>query len=82
MDKTTYKFADQSIAWIMQLLQLSLMTGTPIDDHLRLAEFEETPEGLVMTEDFISRTEKFVTDLEQNLQGPILDEYEQLRNPN
>lgn len=57
----TFKFSDQTIAGIMQLLSVSMLTGTNLLDHLRLLELHLDEEGLLsMTDDFIARSASFV----------------------
>lgn len=57
----TFKLADQTIAGIMQLLSISMLTGTNLLDHLRLLELYLDDEGLLsMTDDFIARSDSFV----------------------
>ncbi len=57
----TFKLTDQTIAGIMQLVSVSMLTGTNLLDHLRLLELRVDEDNhLSMTDDFISRTESFI----------------------
>jgi hypothetical protein len=43
----SYKLSDKSISHLMQLLQLALLTGTDIMDHLRMFEMEADKNGVL-----------------------------------
>lgn len=59
----TYKLDDAAIAGLMQLLSVAIMTGTNMLDHLRLMELVKNDDGrLVMTDDFVTKTEKYCED--------------------
>jgi len=69
---TTFKLDDTTIAGLIQLLALSMGTGTNLMDHFRMMELVPNDEGkLVMTTEFISRTESFAADLEDRLEGAL-----------
>ncbi len=61
----TFKLHDSTIAGFMQLLTLAIGTGTNLLDHFRLLELVPSDEDgtLVMTQDFINRTESLAEDL-------------------
>lgn len=62
--ETTYRLDDTTIAGLMQLLTLSIVTGTNLMDHLRLMELRVGDDGrLLMTDDFIRRSEEFAQEL-------------------
>ena len=77
----TYRLDDTAIAGLLQLLQLSVMTGTDIIDHLRSlslvvdSSVEQINEqrSLVMSPDFVRSTEKFTDDLLQRLEASEKD---------
>jgi hypothetical protein len=62
----TFKLDDSAIAGLLQLFQLSFLTGTDITDHLRSVELQRTTTPhidfprLAMSGRFIKATELFV----------------------
>ena len=60
-----YKLSDDLIAVIRELVQLSLLTGTNIVDHLRAVQAEVDLENnkLIPTEDYIEAYNTMVEDL-------------------
>lgn len=44
------KLNDETIGIIAKLLQLAILTGTDLIDHLRMIELEDTESGLVPTD--------------------------------
>lgn len=55
-----YKMHDTSIAGMMQLLQLAMLTQTDVTDHFRAMEFYVDDDGrLVMSDEFIKATKAF-----------------------
>lgn len=69
----TYRLADETIVNLMQLLQLSLLAGKPLDDLMRLIELEEGVGGLVMTREYVTRTEDYAASLERELELAMSD---------
>lgn len=66
----TYKFSNEVLAGIVQLVQLALLTETDISDHLRLLEVEPTlstpdapPAALALTPACREQLQKNVDDL-------------------
>ena len=43
------KLADSTIAQIVKLVQLGMLTGTDIVDHFRMLEFETNDSGEIVT---------------------------------
>lgn len=67
---TTYHLDDSTIAALMQLLQLSMLTLTPIDDLLRHIELEVNDKQLlVMTPENVTNVESFCSGLLDQLEG-------------
>lgn len=72
-DVDTFKLDDTAIAGLLQLFQLSFLTGTDITDHLRSVELQRTttPHAdfprLMMSEMFIKATEAFVEQMTHRL---------------
>ncbi len=61
-----YSLSDEIIAAIARSLQLSMLTGTDVVDHLRLLEVEEcedTTQKLVLTQECKERMERNIQDL-------------------
>ena len=48
-DKKYFKVSDDLIGMIRELVQLALITGTNIVDHMRALVVEETPDGRFIT---------------------------------
>jgi hypothetical protein len=67
-ENTNYKLDDSTIAGLMQLLTLAIVTGTNLMDHLRLMELVPNEHNqLQMTDDFIARTESLAADLMEKM---------------
>ena len=64
------KFSDQLIADIARTLQIAILTGTDIVDHLRTFEVEDEEGILKLTESSKERTEKEI----KSMLGRISDE--------
>lgn len=64
--------SDEVLAAVAQAVQLGILTGTDVVDHLRLLELEQSvdhPTSLVLTVDSKKRIERNVNDmLERSLQ--------------
>jgi len=57
------KLSDQIIAEISRLLQVAIITGTDVVDNLRLIEVENQDELLVLTADYVKRSERNIETL-------------------
>ena len=64
------KFSDQLIADIARTLQIAILTGTDIVDHLRTFEVEDEKGKLKLTESSKERIEKEI----ESMLGRISDE--------
>jgi hypothetical protein len=63
-DRPTFKMTDDLIAMIRELVQLSLLTGTNIIDHMRALVTEITPDGRVtVTPEYIQAYNTMVSQL-------------------
>ena len=51
------KLNDETIGIIAKLLQLAILTGTDLIDHLRMVELEDTGNGLVPTDAYREMSE-------------------------
>jgi hypothetical protein len=65
------KFSDQLIADIARTLQIAILTGTDIVDHLRTFEVEDEEGILKLTESSKERTEKEI----ESMLGRISDKH-------
>jgi hypothetical protein len=57
----TYKLSDRTIAQIVQLLQLGILTGTDITDHMRTLRVVANSEG------YVDPDPEFVDEFEANV---------------
>ena len=64
------KFGDETIAIIRELMQLALITGTNIVDHLRAVEVvkDEDTGKLVPTEDYVIAYNSMIDEIAQKAQ--------------
>ena len=70
MAKKIYKLSDESIAIVVKLLQLGLLTGTDIADNFRTLE-------LVVDGDALNPNPEYLTTLDGNIQR-LVDEADSL----
>jgi len=73
-DKTTYKMTDHSIAHVAKLIQVAMLTGTDVVDHLRSVEFILDDNGYLSPSSNTlsalgSEIESMFTDLENEAQN-------------
>lgn len=65
---TVYNLTDEFIGQLAKLVQLSMLTGTNVVDHLRLVRVNGTEEGIVLTpeykEYFDSSIQKMLSEVE------------------
>jgi len=57
----TYKLSDRTIAQIVQLLQLGILTGTDITDHMRTLRVVPNQDG------YVDPDPEFVVEFEANV---------------
>ena len=55
------KLSDEVIAHVAQLLQLAILTGTDVVDHLRMIRLASTDETLYLTEDYAGTSEENIS---------------------
>lgn len=60
-----YKLGDDLIAVVRELVQLSLLTGTNIVDHLRAVRTELVENSIVPTEDYINEYNAYIEELQK-----------------
>ncbi len=64
--KKTYKFSDDVIIIIREIIQLSLLTGTNLVDHLRtIVVKEENEKYLGLDEEYVKAYNEYITQLAQ-----------------
>ena len=57
------KFSDNLISNIARTLQIAILSGTDIVDHLRSFEVEESDGALNLTQDSLEKIEKEITSM-------------------
>lgn len=62
---TNLKISDDLIAVFRELVQLSLLTGTNIVDHLRAVRTEVVDDMVVPTEDYVQQYNAYIEELER-----------------
>jgi hypothetical protein len=70
MDKNVYMFSDNLVATVAQLLQLAILTGTDVYDHLRTLQVVDDPDGrLVVSPAYQERLDAEVARLLQKAEA-------------
>lgn len=60
----TFTLSDNSISHIAQLVQVAILTGTDIIDHMRMVNFESNDEGqLVLNEEYSNRFNETISNM-------------------
>lgn len=60
----TFTLSDNSISHIAQLVQIAILTGTDIIDHMRMVNFESDEEGkLVLNEEYSNRFNETINNM-------------------
>ena len=54
------KFNDEVIAHIAKLLQIAILTGTDIVDHLRMVTLQDEEGELYLSEDYAQQAESII----------------------
>jgi flagellar capping protein FliD len=89
-DQKTFKMSDDLIAVVRELVQLSLITGTNIVDHLRAIELEVDSDSnkMIPTIDYINAYNAMVEELvkkanesQKKLDQSVLDDSVEFVNP-
>lgn len=65
--KTTLKFNDEVIAHVAKLLQLAIISGTDIVDHMRMVELVEQEGQLYLTPEYTQRSEENIERMLQEI---------------
>jgi len=68
-DETNYNLSDEAIAHVAKLLQLAILSGTDVVDHLRMMRLTESSDGsLVLSDSYKeasdNRIEKMILEAE------------------
>ena len=67
---------DSTIGHIAKLIQMALLTGTDIVDHLRMMSLETSDEGsLRLTNDYQDKFDGNINDMVDNILNPKEDEW-------
>ena len=64
MDKKEYTFSDTTIAQIVQLIQLGMLTGTDVSDQLRTMRVVVVDNNILPSPDFVETFNENLTRLE------------------
>lgn len=64
-EKQTFKVSDDLIAVFRELVQLSLLTGTNLVDHMRAVRVEVVENSVVPTEEYIEQYNSYIEELEK-----------------
>lgn len=62
------KLHDETIAHIARIIQMAMITGTDIVDHLRMMELENKEEILVLSKEYQASHDKNLHEMIQNIQ--------------
>ena len=76
VNRTFYKLDDNVIAMVRELVQLSLLTGTNIVDHLRSVVVEKHPEDqrfLTLCPEFVESYNRMVETLNKQAEEQMLE---------
>lgn len=65
--ETTFKFNDEVIAHVARLLQLAIISGTDIVDHMRMVELVEQEGQLYLTPEYSQRSEANIEKMIQEI---------------
>lgn len=70
-DETNYNLSDEAIAHVAKLLQIAILSGTDVVDHLRMMKLVESSDGsLVLSESYRAasdgRIEKMMLEIENH----------------
>jgi hypothetical protein len=65
--ETTFKFNDEVIAHVAKLLQLAIISGTDIVDHMRMVELVEQEGQLYLTPEYSQRSEANIEKMIQEI---------------
>ena len=74
--KKTYKLSDTSIAQIVKLIQMGILTGTDVVDQLRTFELCVSNDKLTPTPEFLENFEKNVNKMIQEIPENSIDNEE------
>lgn len=65
--ETTFKFNDEVIAHVAKLLQLAIISGTDIVDHMRMVELVEQEGQLYLASEYSQRSEANIEKMIQEI---------------
>ena len=64
------KLSDHSIAQLVRVLQLAMLTGTDVSDNIRLMRFVDEEGFLIMDPDYLETFETNLQKLDDELESP------------
>lgn len=65
--ETTFKFNDEVIAHVAKLLQIAIISGTDIVDHMRMVELVEQEGQLYLASEYSQRSEANIEKMIQEI---------------
>ncbi|MAF35782.1 hypothetical protein CL622_01545 [archaeon] len=72
---TTYKLSDATIAQVAKIVQMAILSGTDIADHMRMMRLKSEGATLVLTEKystiFEGQIEKMLLEIEQTVENTL-----------
>lgn len=69
MKRTVFRVSDDLIAVFRELVQLSLLTGTNIVDHMRAVRVEVVDGQVVPTEEYVTQYNAYIEELERQAEA-------------
>jgi len=68
MENKVFKLEDSVVGHIAKVLQVALLTGTDIIDHMRMIRLSDSEQGLVLEEEYKSAFDGSLDTMLQNAQ--------------
>ena len=69
-ENKSFKLNDNAISHLAKVIQVAILTGTDIIDHMRMLEFIETEDAILdINEKYSERFESAISDMLKNLPG-------------
>ena len=68
MENKVFKLEDSVVGHIAKVLQVALLTGTDVIDHMRMIRLSDSEQGLVLEEEYKSAFDGSLDTMLQNAQ--------------
>jgi len=68
MENKVFKLEDSVVGHIAKVLQVALLTGTDIIDHMRMIRLSDSEQGLILEEEYKSAFDGSLDTMLQNAQ--------------